>query len=129
MNATATMFIPELGMIEPRPCHEHFPMKPQLRELGVPNHPRSQRHVRSRVQPRSARHAIRYSTEASARLVRPTVEMRTWRTSPMDGTQPSRCWRSLHRGPQPLSRTASQIADAISPTLISLARYTHVSSA
>src|SRR5258708_40267989 len=29
MNSTATMFIPELGMIEPRPCHEHFPMKPR----------------------------------------------------------------------------------------------------
>ena len=30
MNSTATVFIPELGMIEPRPCHEHFPMKPRM---------------------------------------------------------------------------------------------------
>ena len=29
MNSIATMFIPELGMIEPRRCHEHFPMKPR----------------------------------------------------------------------------------------------------
>jgi hypothetical protein len=27
------MFIPELGMIEPRPCHEHFPMKPRSWQL------------------------------------------------------------------------------------------------
>src|SRR5712664_3243802 len=33
MNSTATMFIPELGMIEPRPCHEHFPMKPRSWQL------------------------------------------------------------------------------------------------
>src|SRR5260370_32686674 len=33
MNSTATMFIPELGMIEPRPCHEHFPVKPRSWQL------------------------------------------------------------------------------------------------
>src|SRR5260370_38275924 len=33
MNQHAPMFIPEFGMIEPRPCHEHFPVKPRSWQL------------------------------------------------------------------------------------------------
>src|SRR6266851_3138986 len=33
MNSTVTMFILELGMVEPRPCHERFPMKPRSWQL------------------------------------------------------------------------------------------------